>query len=239
MKLKIGTKILVGFIIVLAAIAMVSFFGNSALTKSSEGYEHIIDKNIPVTIDILKVRATAFEQVTHARAFIITRDEKYAQQYLASHEEIDKTLEELAGIIEAPESKQYLAKLKELNKEYGQIIEHIVAAAKANDNKTIMEWFAKCQANAASFKEKTSQWVEFAEKLDKERVIEVEEEITTAEYISLVVVVIAFIAGMAIAAYLIRSISTPIVALTNTANELAKGNLKCQMALNRFLIIPT
>jgi methyl-accepting chemotaxis protein len=225
LKLKIGTKILAGFIVVLTAIAMVGFFGNSALTKSSEGYDHIIEKNIPVTIDILEVRASAFEQVTHARAFIITKEDKYAQEYLAAHEDVEKYLKDLENIIEDKDSRKYLAELHALNNEYGVIIENIVAAAKANDEKTIMEWFAKCQVNAANFKVVTAEWVEFTHKLDQGRVAKVDAEVQTAETISLVVVFIAFLIGMAIAAYLIRSISTPIVALTNTANELAKGNL--------------
>lgn len=96
MRIKIGTKILVCFIIITCLIISVSFIGLSEMNTISKRYYEIIHINLSTERLVEEIHALTLEQVAAVRGYIIYKDDKYSTTF----NDLNKKAEEIYKEIE-------------------------------------------------------------------------------------------------------------------------------------------
>lgn len=225
MKLKIGTKILSGFIAMLLLISVVGYFGVSGMTVAEEEYTVLITKNVQVQRNSLRLRASFLDQVAAVRGYMLYGDEKYTQMFKDIKNDMEGYAKEAEPLIATEESRKYLNDLKNIHAEYIKVAEEIFVLVKAGNIEG-----AKVKADAArdlvtKYKEISRAWNAWVDKVNKERIADVESRSARSRQLSYVTITLALIIGLGVGIYLTRSISRPVIALNEVAKEVANGDL--------------
>ncbi|HEX3033075.1 MAG TPA: methyl-accepting chemotaxis protein, partial [Bacillota bacterium] len=225
MKLKLGTKIMGGFVFILLLMSIVGYFGISGMNDSDTTYGDVITNNIPVKSYVWDLRSTTMEQVSAIRGFMLYKDEKYTKLFEDLNAEYDKVDAKIEPLLTTDKSKQLMEKLNSSHDDYEKICQEIIVLVRANNMK---EAFAKAEVAKKSLDAFKKQSVEFTAWVDQVVGGKVQGAMDSADSntnLALIVIVVAIILGLALGVYLTRSISKPVAALTNVANTIAEGDL--------------
>lgn len=225
MKLKIGTKILAGFLIMLLLISAVGYFGVSGMNLSQEEYTTLLKKNVQVEQISLSIRASLLEQVAAVRAYILYGDDKFPQMVRDINGEIEKYYREVEPLITTEESRKYLNDIKNIHSLYLKEAEDIFALVKAGKIEEAKVKGENAREQVRQFKDTSSAWNAWVDKVNTEKLQKVEAELKRQRTLSYVVIIVAVLTGLGVGVFLTRSISRPVVALTGVANIVANGDL--------------
>jgi methyl-accepting chemotaxis protein len=236
--IKIGKKLLGGFILVLLIMAVISVFAytsaNDAAARSKEMYQGAV---IPIgemgsiSADFQQMRAELYRYIyvpTARTAEIATME--------GLRSNIKKTMDEYrSGDLTAPE-KAALAKFDTNYASFLTEYEKTLKAADASDEKTVDAALAAgsplitARTNTVAAYQEISQINrDNAAKLDKDSTAAASAATTYLTILSIAGILI----GLGIALYLSKSITAPIDQVATNLKELSKGHLGNRLKLSR------
>jgi methyl-accepting chemotaxis protein len=230
-NLKISTRLIVAFAIMLLFIAIIGSAGWIGMEKLEE---HIIDV---ANDDSKKVE---YSQRTRVNMNIFRRYEKdmllnidntaemeeYAKKFHENGERFHKRIDQLLKLVDSPKEKETIYTITKLIKEYEAGFDKVYKDIKSGAIATSQDGnFAMLEYKKAS---DTAQQmiIEFAEQQDKIMEVTVNNAVTGSGRIQmtiLVVAVLAFIIATLLATIIIRSITRPLAVFLERTTDIAQG----------------
>lgn len=225
MRVKIGTKIMLSFIVVILFIVFVSLYLLTGLQGVRDGYHTVATVNLPVVEQVEEAHSLLLEQISAIRGFIIYKDEKYSTQY----DETNIKLEESYGLIEGAIRTQAVTdRIKRLREQHGEYdagcleIFRLIREGRTDEALALAE---NVRQYVAEMDETTNELVRQI-KDENERITgALEKDIENRVLISILIVVLALLAAVLAGVYLTRSVAVPVRALTRIAGKVSEGDL--------------
>lgn len=225
MRVKIGTKIVVSFMVIISLMLIVSFIGLMGMNVMEKRYNQIVRTNLIIENQIEKVRSLTLEQVAAIRGYIIYKDEQYPALFNTINEQIDSAYVQLESKMQAEESKEFLMQIKEQHAAYntgGQEVFELIreghttqAISKGNDLRRYV----------TQIKEATNSWSTEVQSLNAEIIEDIEKDVASRQKTLLILVSVSLIGAITAAVYLQRSIAVPLKKLTHVAATVSEGDL--------------
>ncbi len=238
--IKIGKKLLGGFLIVILLLVVVAMVGYTSMGSMSANSAKIYnDRTVP--IDQLGVIAADMQQMRAEIYRYIYVPTARADLELTTipnlRADISKTMDAYRSSPNLlPEEKASLAKFDTAYAEWNRQYDATIAAAKAND-KAVYE--AQLLAGSplvnartdtvAAYKSLLAINVKEADALNKAN----GAQATGSSMMMIIAVIVAVIAGLGIAMYLSKSITGPIDQVSSNLREMTRGHLKNRLRLTR------
>lgn len=225
MRLKLGTKILAGYMAILVLLGVVTYFGLGGLIGQEGIYRKIIEVNLPTKVMVWEMQAKEVELRGTVRAFMLYKDEKWVEDFNRLDREFTAATEQLRGMVQTDASRKYIADLERNHRGYVEYAVKIIDAVRANRPDEVKANATKALVYAGDYDQKALGFTEFVDKTVDQWVAEAKEQSQRTIIISAGVASVAIVLGIVIGIVLAGKISRPVVALTGVAQEIAKGDL--------------
>lgn len=225
LKIKIRTKILSGFLLLIILIVAVAFTGISGMALARERYGLIMEKNMPAAAHIFEIRSKNEEQMAAIRAYLLYRDEKYRNEFLAIDTYLDSVFKEIEQYISTAESAKYMKESNEARIAYSEICRKIMDMIAADSQSDISAPLNDAKLLADQIEEISNQWIELSDKENASIIEELHSTLDSKSIAMNVTVAISVLLGIVTGLFISFTISNPIKALTRSANAIAEGDL--------------
>lgn len=225
MKLKLGTKLMSGFIFLLVLIGLVGYVGLSGMNDTVREYDVVVKTNMPVEAHVWELRAIQVEQTAIVRGYMLYKDEKYPQQFADSNKRIADTYDAMLPLLTTDKAKAFLADFKTNNEKYLKISETIFSLVKDGRTQEAMNTAEEARLYVDEIKSITLEWTQWVNQVNSDKVAEVKQDVASKHTQSYTVILLAVLFGLGIGIFLARSISRPIIALAKISEYVAKGDL--------------
>jgi methyl-accepting chemotaxis protein len=229
MKLKIGTKIQAGYLVVLLFLMAVAAFAIKGMTGMEDSYNKIINVNMPTIVSVWEAQYYEQEMRSNVRAFMLYKDAKYEANFYATEKSFKEQINELNNLVQTQESKDYIAKLQVPHDSYFQVAKEIITLVKNNQMDGAKAHAQLALPHAKTFDSTAKEFNDFATKTIESWVNDAKAKATRTRNLSIIIALSATLLGVGIGIFLTRSISKPVVSLTKAANLLAEGDLTAQI----------
>lgn len=225
MKVKIGAKIMLSFIVVILFIVFVSLYGLMGIQSVRDGYHTVATVNLPTAAQAEKAHSLLLEQVSEVRGFIIYKDEKYSTQYDEANIKLEESYNLIESKINADTMAGMLKNLREQHAEYNagcQEIFRLVRAGKTDEALTTAE---NIRQYVTDMNGTTNGLVGLINDENTKIMNALEKDIGNRVLVSIVIIIVSLGVAVLAGVYLTRSIAAPVRALTGIASKVAEGDL--------------
>lgn len=225
MKLKLGFKILLGYAVAMVLLCSVSFFSISGLTNVIQNYDYVTDKRIPVTEAILHLDSLLNKRISNVRGFMLYKDENYVKELAKIKEEISTVKQNLEKSLTTEQGHKIVDRIDSAATGYSDKCDNIISLYRAGREAEAKPYITEAKQNIKEFEAALYELQELNDKLIKENVDTAKSIASEQKIITISIAIISIILCAGIGFYLGRSISKPVVELTEIANTIARGDL--------------
>lgn len=226
MKLKIGTKIIGGNLIILLLLAVVSVLGLVRLNAINTNVAQVVDQNYPGAKYALEINVDFMSALNRLRNLYISGDPQKVIQMRGDLAKAQQELTELAKYMTTAEGQKMVSdfqdELKTFEAEANETAELLLNnerdTARANMEGHLQDSSDQLRAQVAALVERKDQQVMENGKASKELV-------SSTTTIVLVVGVVALLIGLAVGITLSLAITRPLAKLVSGMDTVAKGDL--------------
>lgn len=226
MRLTVGKKITGGFLVVNVIVAIMSLFTYWQIGKINTAYEDMMNTNIS-KIELTQSFATDLaNEAVAMRRYNFTGDAADIAAFEDYRRKSDEKLDKLGKILITDKGKRLHDVMSKEKAGYENIADKSIAAKKANNTEMVsvyMQEAGKPYKAAMSAADELMQSVKVL--VQEEQKVQAESA-KQAQFLLLIVNIIAAIIAVGIGEFVSKSIAGPIRSITSAANELANGNLQ-------------
>jgi methyl-accepting chemotaxis protein len=229
-NMKIGTKLLTGFMLMALIAATIGVVGIAKINKVDDNSGRIYEK-IAVPLGVLADMSTSFQRVRiNLRDLVETNDQQEKPQILETikklREEITEKSKTFEKTILTDEGRELFQNFKKSRDAYGQVIEKVVQLAMVDKNAEAIA-ILKGEGKKAAFLEQ-----ELLDKLqqskEKQGKITDEENDATAKSARMLMIcftLFGVILAVFLGIFITRIVTRPIAEAVAVANSIAGGDL--------------
>lgn len=226
MKWTINKKLLGGFSAVLLLLVITIGISFTQITAIDDSYTDLLDNRASKVMDIKGLQVAAKQEVITMRGYLITGDDKSFQAYseaVASYQEAYDTL------LPRFKTQEFIDMLKEIDaieEDYRQFTEKTFALKKQNKE---AEYETLVSTEGIGIVKNFDEKIEAFLKSQTDLLVKGSDDNTikvkNTILLVLIIGVIAVLAGVGVALFMGRLISTPIVSLASSAKRISEGDL--------------
>ncbi|MDF2557279.1 MAG: Methyl-accepting chemotaxis protein signaling domain protein [Bacillales bacterium] len=227
MKLKIRTKIILGFSIVLLITGLISVISYKNVKDLVEKSTVTVNTDIPMLQKLSMVKYNLAFQTANARGYLFYKDESMYREYTHLVSENNKLIKELIATSKTKADRDVMIELKKLNLEANNVISNDIFPLYYTGNmdeviSTLKTKEVPISAKAAKLLDEFSKKKNDALKQTSSTLINTSSKAKSAVIIFSVV---GLLAGILISYTISRMISRPVVSLAEIADQVSNGDL--------------
>ncbi|WP_097027974.1 methyl-accepting chemotaxis protein [Clostridium peptidivorans] len=227
MKFKIGTKIVLGFAVIIILTVIIGIFSYVKLLNIDKAITQLVQKDIVLINKSNEIRFDFSQQTSYVRGYILTNDESYVNKYSEMAQSNAKLEKELYDEAYTEEGKKIAEEVKKLDDAYSQIVEgKVIPLIKAKKNEealTLMKSDVLPLANK-NF-EVQQKLMDFRMKMIYENSDKAVIASKNARTFIMISSLLTLIIGLLIAIIISRVITKPIKAISEGTKAIADGDL--------------
>jgi methyl-accepting chemotaxis protein len=226
MRMTIRKKLFGGFFAVLFIFSAAAGIANYQLSQVNQIYSQLIEDQVKKALIIEELMKISSDQSAHLHAYLLTGDESSLQNYETAKSEYARVTQEMIAATKTPENKARLDELNKLQALYSNTAEQIIFYKKKNNTTEYLNLIKeKENAIGKQFAAKAKEFGAIQQQTLHQGNTEASASITAIKKVVLAISLFAFIVGCAIAYYISRKISIPVLAISASTREIAGGIL--------------
>lgn len=228
--MKVGTKLITGFLLVAAIATTIGIFGVVTMRKiNANGL--VVYERVTIPMENLAFMSVSLQRVRiNLRDSVESKDEKEMQTYLATLQNLRKEIGEHADKFEktiiTDEGRQMFKEYLESRKVYGDYIDRILGFREAGKNeeaKNLLQGDAK--KAALHEQELLNKLMERKEQQGKQFTENNANEAQKATIFMLILVVVGGLLALGLGLFISKTITAPLSKAVAIANHIADGDL--------------
>ena len=227
MKFKIGTKILIGFTMVLLLTFVSGVISYYELQNTSKTVKDLIDYDLKLINLTNEIRVDFAQETSNVRGYVLTNDEAYFSKYKDKRTNEIKYQNEIYKLSYTAKGKELITAVKSLATEYSSLVEgKVVPLIKEKKTDEILETM-KTELMPAADKVNSAlkTLLDFRTQKLNERVDTVTKSADMAQLILTIVIIAAIGFGILITIFLTKIITKPIKLVMKGAQNISEGDL--------------
>ena len=236
-NMKIGTRLGLGFGLVLILLGLVAFIGITRMAGLNDSIDKVVSDRWPKTVQANNIIDLVNEQARVIRNVIILDDPAEMKKEYArigeARKKITEYVEKLDASITSEAGKKLMQAIKEVRVRYAADTEKALAFAMEEKNAEAAKMlFGDLRISQRDYFKAVNDLVDFQGKLMDEAGEQTTKDYEAARSLMLILSAVAAIFGMVIAFWVTRSITRPINEAVGVANQLAEGDLTARIEVD-------
>jgi methyl-accepting chemotaxis protein len=228
MRITVTKQILLLCLIIVLAFTGLNIYTYWQFNNIQDGYDGLLKRSVPLVIEVKDLNIELNNQSAQIRGYILSGDPKYIQAYDTSRKNMDDTLNSLEKNLITPEGKEKIAALKMALADYHQFADQGILVSKTQGQQEALKFVTasgvKMEAAETSMKDTVKFLMERMDFRIKQNV-----DVTNNMHVILGVIDTSiFILACIATFFVIRRISRPLHQVVESAQAIAKGNLRIQ-----------
>ncbi|MFC0296748.1 methyl-accepting chemotaxis protein [Geobacillus jurassicus] len=226
MKMTVRKKLLAGFGLVYVLIALLAGFAYYEISVLDRTYTDVLDKRVPKLVNAKELEVLIRREVGSMRGYLLTGDETSRENFEKTHEGYKQTSKKLAAELTREETKQLLAELDLLEQQFyelGQKTFELKAQNKSEQYIALVTTTGRDLTN--QFDEKVKRLAALQQQEMNEANSGASASAAAVQRLIIIVGLLTAAAGAAVSYYISRSLSRPLLALSEAAKRIASGDL--------------
>ncbi|MFZ5945908.1 MAG: methyl-accepting chemotaxis protein [Bacillota bacterium] len=226
MKLKVGTRIMLGFgllVIFLIIVGGISYTNFNSVEKLKN---QILEKNYPGVRAAEAILSSQVNQGLGLRGFLLTGQEEFINNYERYKKECSDAVQQSFDLAYTQKVQDLVKKAQGLSEQYGQIGDKIISLKKEGKETEALNLM---QREAVSLMDQTRQTAEeiigIKEKQMEDMSKEIDASISRGKQIILIMTVAALVISIIVSAVTGRSITKPVAQIAEVTRQVAQGDL--------------
>ncbi|MGE8204613.1 methyl-accepting chemotaxis protein [Heyndrickxia sp. NPDC080065] len=225
-KWTINRKLLGGFSVVLLILIITIGVSYYQINSVNNTYSFLLQDKAKKAVDIKDLQVALKQEIVSVRSYLIKGDEQSLQDISEAHTEYKQKYENLLERFQLPKAKKMLKDLNQIEDEYQRFTDKVFELKKQNKTDEYLVLVSGQGADIVKrLDEQAAKLSKFQNDLLETGNIETTKQVNDTKVQILVLGMIAVLFGVAIALYMGRLISKPVVALANTATKISDGDL--------------
>lgn len=227
MKLKIGTKIIIGFSIVLFITGLISIISYKNVRDLEDKSTDTVNTDIPMLQKLSMVKYNLAFQTANARGYLFYEDENMYKKYAQLVTENNRLIQELITSSKTKTDKEVMTELKKLNLEGNNVISNEIFPLYKMGKKEEVISTLKTKEVPISAKE-----AELLDSFSKKKSDTIKQSSSSlintssnAKNAVIIFSIIGILVGILISYIISRMISRPVISLAKIADQVANGDL--------------
>ncbi|KIL49604.1 hypothetical protein KP78_10720 [Jeotgalibacillus soli] len=227
--MNIRKKLFSGFFGVLFLLGIITAFSIVQIQSINSSYTELVEEQAAKVLLAKEMKYQVSEESRHLRGYVTTGADSALQSYKSASEQYYAAAEELGTLTESGPAKEMLDELKGFQAEYNEAAEQIIVYQAEGNTDGYNQLFANVIVPlTAQFSEKAIELEEYNQAELDQGNIDTTAQAAEARNFILIVSIIALLIGVAIALYISRIISKPVIEVAEAAEQIADGNLSIQ-----------
>lgn len=224
MKMTVRKKLLAGFGLVYVLIALLVGFSYYEISTLDRTYTDVIDKRVTKLVNAKELEVLIRREVGSMRGYLLTGDETSRKNFEKAHGEYKKISEKLAAELTREETKQLLAELDLLEQQFYELGQKTFDLKAQNKPEQYIALVTTTGRDLTTqFDEKVNQLVALQQREMKEANDDASASAAAVQRLIIIVGLLTAAAGVSY--YISRSLSRPLLALSEAAKRIAAGDL--------------
>jgi methyl-accepting chemotaxis protein len=228
MRITVTKQILLLCLIIVLAFTGLNIYTYWQFNNIQDGYDGLLKRSVPLVIEVKDLNIELNNQSAQTRGYILSGDPKYIQAYDTSRKNMDDTLNSLEKNLITPEGKEKIIALKMALADYHQFADQGILVSKTQGQQEALKFVTasgvKMEAAETSMKDTVKFLMERMDFRIKQNV-----DVTNNMHVILGVIDTSiFILACIATFFVIRRISRPLRQVVESAQAIAKGNLRIQ-----------
>ncbi|WJQ11816.1 methyl-accepting chemotaxis protein [Geobacillus stearothermophilus] len=226
MKMTVRKKLLAGFGLVYVLIALLVGFSYYEISTLERTYTDVIDKRVTKLVNAKELEVLIRRQVGSMRGYLLTGDETSKENFEKAHGQYKQTSEQLMATLTREETKQLLAELDLLEQqlyELGQKTFELKAQSKPEQYTALV--MTTGRDITSQFDQKINEFVALQQREVDQASHDASASAAAVRRLIVIVGVLALAVGAAVSYFISRSLSRPLLALSEAAKRIAAGDL--------------
>jgi len=236
-NLKVSAKLLTGFVLVALIAAFIGYQGITSLKSADESDTALFERNV-LPLGVVGDISTNFQRErVNILELIYSTDQKEFEDNLekieARRKEIDKLVPKLEGMITAEEVLQKIKTYKDLDADFDDSVDDVVAFAKQGLTGQALALF-----NGDMEKIRTEEQNVLADLTDtiqkraKDRADQNTVDANAAITMMIIFVIVGVLLSIGLGLFISKIISKPLALLTNVAEKMSAGEVDVDVQQN-------
>ncbi|MED4974680.1 methyl-accepting chemotaxis protein, partial [Geobacillus thermoleovorans] len=226
MKMTVRKKLLAGFGLVYVLIALLVGFSYYEISTLDRTYTDVIDKRVTKLVNAKELEVLIRREVGSMRGYLLTGDETSRKNFEKAHGEYKKISEKLAAELTREETKQLLAELDLLEQQFYELGQKTFDLKAQNKPEQYIALVTTTGRDLTTqFDEKVNQLVALQQREMKEANDDASASAAAVQRLIIIVGLLTAAAGATVSYYISRSLSRPLLALSEAAKRIAAGDL--------------
>ncbi len=226
MKMTVRKKLLAGFGLVYVLIALLVGFSYYEISTLDRTYTGVIDKRVTKLVNAKELEVLIRREVGSMRGYLLTGDETSRENFEKAHEEYKQMSEKLAAELAREETKQLLAELDLLEQQFYELGQKTFDLKSQNKPEQYIALVTTTGRDVTTqFDEKVHQLVALQQREMREANDDASASAAAVQRLLIIVGLLTAAAGAAVSYYISRSLSRPLLALSEAAKRIAAGDL--------------
>ena len=224
--MKIGSKLMVSFSLILALTLVVGTLGWYQLTSVNQSYERMLGDRVQKILWVKDLKYLAADQTKYVRGYLITGDTAQMEAYSQDRVVFAETWEKLHNMLESEQGIALSNQLRDQEEQYATVVNEITGYKKAGNDAMYIKLVAeKCVPMATAIAKTAQELEDYQQMLLHETQLETNAVVSGVKQALLFTVLLAIVLGALLAFFITRSISRPVIAVSEAAGRIADGDL--------------
>ncbi|AIQ10992.1 methyl-accepting chemotaxis protein [Paenibacillus durus] len=226
---SIKSKLLGSFSLILIFLVVVGTINFFQMNSIESTYKQLIDGRSTAVSLIKDLSIAINDEKIATNSYLLYADEASLEQYTAAIARYKKLSHQLEAIINDPDEWLLLQGLNLLQIQYTNYAEQMLDLKAQNKTADYMAiGSTNIEPISKKFYEAAQKLTGIQESLLKEGIANAETQTAATQKLSLAISVLAIIIGLTVALWISRSISRPVLLLSNAAKVISGGDLTMQ-----------
>ncbi len=225
MRITIGTKIVLIFMLLIAAFSGINIYSQLKFQEIEVGYEGIVNRSAPLVFEVKDVNTELRNQGYLVQGYLLTGDKNYVTQYQESRTRMDNLFKSLTEKLITPEGKLMVDDTKAALKRYHDITEQAIEAYQSNGIQVAVTVIVAAGSDSDLAEQKVKELATFlTERMEmrhNDNVVLANKIHTTQNWTMGIVALLAIGLGTLFS----RMISRPLKQVAQVADAIASGDL--------------
>ena len=226
-NLKTKTKLVIGFFVVTAFFLVAVAVAGVELNNINNAYINVVDVNQNIVEDMGQESETIVTMSVDIKGYLLYKDDTYYNDYLKSRDDFNKSITDVANLLELDGQKVDLSQLKQYESDYYVMAQEMVSTSK---NKGFDEATKFASEKGRPIIEKLTPEINRITD-DQKKVLKHESDDNTAHmkyilYTLIIMSIIAIIVAVSVTISISSFVTSPIAELKSVMQKVADGDLR-------------
>lgn len=230
--MKLGVKIIAGFLLVVCFTFLVSGVSIYAVTQLNTSMDNLDHKDIPQLERTAQVAINGGWQVASVRGYIITGNTSYLDDFKSFNADNDKILNDLYSNAATEEGKKFVQETQALSDVYEKVvIEKVIPLKRAGKEQELYPVMqSELEPTAKSLRVKISEYMDYRIKRISGTLDRTQAVGDKSLWVMSILSVVSLFMGVGIGVFVTRLVTVPIKSTTDKLNRLAEGDYSIEVS---------